>query len=191
MTPRDLQIQCDLAGDPHSTRRAAKAAMQRATWGRTGRIADATGLSQRTIETWGNPSDPQRSPLEQLEIVMFTAIVDGATHDEATAPLAHLNQRFLSPNTDDGPSIGLTFAAADSMREGSEFLASLAEAIRDGVVSDAELAVIEREAADVITITHRIVREAQAANARSKGAGQPMRGVACRRTEMPNMKGAK
>lgn len=77
------QLKCDLAGDPHSAVRAAKAAMQRASWGRTGRIADATGLSQRTVETWGNPADPHRSPLQQLELVIQTALDSGASFCDA------------------------------------------------------------------------------------------------------------
>jgi len=165
-------VKCDLTGDPHSASRPAKAAMQRATWGRTGRIADATGLSQRTVETWGNPADPQRSPLQQLELVMCAALDAGAAHEEATAPLAYLNDRFLSPASGEAPYVTVQCAAASALREAGEGIALAIEAARDGIVSEAELVAIEREVADAITALHRLAREAQAACRR------PLRGKA-------------
>jgi hypothetical protein len=167
LLPNVAQIQCDLAGDPHSASRAAKAAMQRATWGRTGRIADETGLCQRTVETWGNPSDPQRSPLQVLEIVMATSLQSGAPFAEATAPLAYLESRFLAPSA--STSEGIALAISSALRENAEAIARTIELVRDGVTK-AELAEIERQCADSITATHRLVREAQAACSR------PLRG---------------
>lgn len=171
LTRSAAQLKCDLSGDPYSQVRAAKAAMQRATWGRTGRIADATGLSQRTVETWGNPSDPQRSPVQVLEIVMCAALDAGAAHAEATAPLAYLNDRFLSPAEESSPQT-VQIAAVAALRESSEGISLAIEAARDGEVSEAELATIEREVADAITSLHRLVRESQAACRR------PLRGKA-------------
>ncbi len=175
MTPRDLQIQCDLAGDPHSAARPAKAAMQRATWGRTGRIADATGLSQRTVETWGNPSDPQRSPLQQLEIVMQAALAAGAEFTEATAPLAYLNDRFLLPAPEASSPVTVQLAAVSALRKSSEGIAMAIKAASDGNVSESEVTMIENEVADAITALHRVVREAQAA------CHRPLRGTIYRR----------
>lgn len=174
------RAKCDLAGDPHSASRVAKAAMQRATWGRTGRIADATGLSQRTVETWGNPADPQRSPVQVLEIVMRAAIESGAAHEEATAPLAYLNEIFLQSAPGNSSPTTVQLAAVSALRESSEGIALAVEAARDGEISKGELAAIERECSDAITALHSLVREARSAHQRplrGKAFTQPAKGT--------------
>lgn len=167
------QVKCDLAGDPHSRVRAAKAAMQRLTWGRTGRIADATGLSQRTVETWGNPADPQRSPLQQLELAIFAAVESGAYQDEAAAPLAYLADLLgydLAPRLKVLGFVGIPSAAATALRESSEGIAKAVASLRDGGVSQREADEIEREVAESITSLHRLAREAQAAVSTKRSA---------------------
>lgn len=166
-------VQCELAGDPHSHTRAAKAAMQRLTWGRTGRIADATGLSQRTVETWGNPADPQRSPLQQLELAIFAAVEAGAHQDEASAPLAYLADLLgydLAPRLRVLGFVGIPNAAATALRESSDAIAKAVEALRDRNITAREADAIEAEVAEAITELHRLTREAQAAVSTKRSA---------------------
>lgn len=167
------QIQCDLAGDPHSHCRAAKAAMQRLTWGRTGRIADATGLCQRTVETWGNPADPQRSPLQQLELAILAAVEAGAHQDEAMAPVVYLANLLgcdLAPRLRVLGAIGVASAAASALRESSEGIAKAVDSLRDGCMSSQEANRIEAEVAEAVTALNRLAQEARAAVSTKRSA---------------------
>lgn len=103
---------------------------------------------------------------------MGEALASGAAHEEATAPLAYLNDRFLAMEAGEATPATVQLAAVSALRESSEGIALAIEAARDGQVSEAELVTIEREVADAITALHRLVRESQAACRR------PLRGKA-------------
>jgi hypothetical protein len=147
MRASDAARQCDLAGDSYSLKRPFAKAIQAATWSRTGRIADALGLSQRTVETWGNPADPQHGPLWQLATIMREALAAGADESDALAPL-RLLQSIFEPDTE--ANVELTRAASESIRESAESVAVTLESLRDGQIDALELERIDRETAEAI-----------------------------------------
>ncbi len=125
----DAQRKCDLSGDPHSAKRPYAKAMQACTWTRSGRIADRLGLSQRTVETYGNPADPQRGPNQALAIIMHEALSAGASPDEALAPLFALCEEFGGEFAPRLPVIHTKDLLAQADRLAANTLRSLGEAV--------------------------------------------------------------
>lgn len=126
----DGSRKCDLAGDSYAGKRPYAKSMQALTWGRSGRIADALGLSQRTVETWGNPADPQRGPNQSLAIAMHVALDAGAGTEEALAPLIGLAEEFgfdLAPRV---PVVTGADLLAQADRLSASALSSAAGAVR-------------------------------------------------------------
>ena len=155
---RDKYRKSDLAGETNSAERAFKAAMHSALWGRTGRIADALGLGQRTVETWQNPNDPQHGPLHQLYVVMREALDAGADESDALAPLRLLNRMFeRDPATE-----SLLRAAAEAARETGEAVEAAVKAGEDKHVDPVELDRIEREVDEGIAKLLNVKRAARA-----------------------------
>lgn len=150
MTTRSLRTtdrkrECDLAGDANSGKRPYARALQSATWGRTGRIADALGLSQRTVETWSNPADPQRGPNQTLAILIRESIAAGAAPEDALSPLVDLAEEFgfdLAPRVRVvSPSDLLAQAdalAADALVQSGEAVSAYLSSLRDGHLTQRE-----------------------------------------------------
>lgn len=142
--PLSEQEKCELAGDPHSLKRPAAKAFQVATWGRTATLAERLHLSQRLVESWGNPNDPQRGPLQILEIVMRTALDDAAPDEDALAPLRYLASRFgrivVKPQeiTPAGVLVAADQVCARVLREAGGAVDRLIAALADGRVSESE-----------------------------------------------------
>lgn len=152
------QVKCDLAGDPHSAKRPYARAIQAATWNRSGRIADYLGLSQRTVETWGNPADPQRGPNQVLAMLMEESIAAGAAPEEALAPLFDLAEHFgfdlsarLPIVTEKELLAQVTPLAANAIKETGEavaLLVSMAQELLAGKVSPQRKAALRKELRD-------------------------------------------
>lgn len=143
---RDRQRKSDLTGESaSSTKRPFAKAIQSATWGRAGRIADALGLSQSEVEKWGQPHAPQRGPCWQLAIVMQEALDAGADECDALAPLRLLNSMF---ERDPQVELDLLAAASETLREVVEPGAVVAEGLRDGKWDASDQDRLERETAE-------------------------------------------
>lgn len=163
---KDAGRKCDLAGDPYSHKRPFAKAMQACQYGRTGRISDATGLSQRTIETWQNPTDPQRGPNQTLAIVMHESLAAGASEEEALAPLFHLADEFgftleFQPR-EDGKRKGIEIANADTLDSAADLVSALIRAMEDRRITAAELAVLETKVDRLTFRTQKLLNEARA-----------------------------
>jgi hypothetical protein len=163
---RAHRIQCDLEARPHRGRELP-AAMQLATWGCSAQIARRLNLSQRLVEAWGNPNDPNRSPVEALRELMEEALHHHAAVD-ALAPLTALAdcfgfdlvQRKQATATDSD----VIDAAASALREAGEAVAVALETISEGH-SEVALAKSKREIQEAIDALYRLLREKEAAAA--------------------------
>lgn len=78
---------CDLPAEPEAIRCAR--ACSRLTWQITAPIAHELHLSQRTVESWGEPYGGHRNPIETLRHVVRTAVEHGR-HQEAAEVVALL-----------------------------------------------------------------------------------------------------
>lgn len=161
-TRRAARVECDLAGDPHKAKRPFAKAIQSATWGRTGRIADALSRDQRTVETWGNPTDPQRGPNQTLAIVMHESLDSGAAPEDALAPLYQLAEEFgfdLAPRLpmvrmQDLPRVDRL--AARSLQEVGEAISGMVERALDGRLSEFEREQNRKELREAIESLHAL-----------------------------------
>ena len=157
------QVKCDLAGDPHSAKRPYARAIQAATWNRSGRIADYLGLSQRTVETWGNPADPQRGPNQVLAMLMEESIAAGAAPEEALAPLFDLAEHFgfdlsarLPVVTQKELLAQGTTVAANAMKEAGEAVALVIEELLSKSPSRKRKAAICKELREAIAVFRQL-----------------------------------
>lgn len=165
--------ECDLCADPYMRKRPYVLALRDAMDGRAAAAAQRVHLAGRTVESWGNSADPQRSPLQLLDELFLALLALGATNEEiepAVALLARRIDRELVPAIDDAAG-SVTQAAAALARESGAGIATALAAVEDGVVDDLELARLRRELSEIRTQASRI--ETAVERAHQKGKTQP------------------
>lgn len=171
--------ECELAADPYTRKRPYVLALRDALDGRALAAGQRIHLSGRTIETWGNAADPQRSPLQVLDELFAALLSLGATPEEiepAVALLARRIGRELVPCAEEVTET-VTRAAAQVAAEAGEGVAAALEAIEDGDVDDLELQRSRRELADIRTRATRLEEALERAHeiSRRKRARQSSR----------------
>jgi hypothetical protein len=122
-------------------------------------VAKAMRKSTHLVSKWMEPSTDFTdsgilNPMDRLETIMRTALHEGQSRDDATAPISYLAHRFglvVIPLPEANPTMRDVVTHNNrSIKEFGEYITAFSEAIEDGRISPLERRRIELEGLQTI-----------------------------------------
>jgi hypothetical protein len=117
-------------------------------------VAKALHKSTILVAKWMEPSSDFTdsgllNPMDRLETIMNTALHEGQTREDATAPILYLANKFnmtVIPLPESVPSLkDIVRQSHRSIKEFGEYISAFSEAIADGKITPMERKHIELE----------------------------------------------
>lgn len=134
-------------------------AMERCIGRNTVAVAKAIQKSVSLVGKWKEPATDftdsgTLNPLDRLETVIRTAIIEGQSKDDALSPLAYLAHRFnfmiiALPNAT-ATTHDIVRQSHQCIKEFGDYISVFSDALLDGRITPAERKKIEQEGFDAI-----------------------------------------